>query len=91
MNADIYIKAAEMISLGHSRWSCFAITDATDLADLPLTIGYGYVAAYSALFGPTSGAEHEYHPWWDKHALDGQELRVLALCFMAAIVEAGDA
>jgi hypothetical protein len=88
MNADIYIKAAEMVLYGVYSQSCTAITDAE-------SVHYGpfgpHRMPYYDLFGPHTSEERKAHPWWDKHSRDTKKLRVLALCFMAAIVEAGDA
>jgi hypothetical protein len=88
MHSDVYTQAAERISSERNGLSCIAINRAADVAYSPFNF---YVLAYEELFGPHTSEERKAHPWWNKHTLESKSLRVLALCFMAAIVEAGDA
>jgi hypothetical protein len=87
--AEIYRKAARgmecrFLGLG---WSCWAICKVAglepyDAADTPPLI----VRQYERIFSPYA-PKHEH--WWG-HGWNHDD-KILALCFMAAMVEAGDA
>jgi hypothetical protein len=80
LNPSLYVRAAERIDSGASSLTCLAIRDQR---------GVDHTSPYEAMFG---GYWTDKHPFWNKPATpERQQMRVLALLFMAAMVEAGDA
>jgi hypothetical protein len=80
LNPHVYVRAAERIDSGVNSLTCLAIRD------------YGcadHTSPYAEMFGGTWPCKH---PFWNLRATPArQQMRVLALLFMAAMVEAGDA
>ena len=85
-DAAIYRAAAKLLEDGESRWACFAIKRASKRR-----LG---CKAFRAVFGPSrDNSVHRLEGWWGNSYFkpDAEGPRILALCFMAAMVEAGDA
>lgn len=85
--AKVYLKAAEYLAQGKSAFSCCAV----DLAARHSPISQKWSKAcdkYRRVFSQDN-TDYFYSHMWD----EGYEFsqRLLALCFMAAMVEAGDA
>ena len=88
--ADVYVRAAEMILAGETLWCCSAISRS----------GLS-CKAFSALFDPAPEIKNALDKpslgqgWrWSVGEKDdalARKQRANALCFMAAMVEAGDA
>ncbi len=92
--AAIYREAALLGEMGAKDGSCLWIAS----VDRGFWVGNGLVERYAEIFGNGSDGYWgnlwaDLHPW--DHTSSGGETarncRVLALCFMAAMVEAGDA
>ena len=89
--AGIYLRAADMIASRDVRGCCDALglaegeTHPTDGAGCCLDV---VAKAFSDMFRPPEVVGF----WWgDTFDTEEQNQRTLALCFMAAMVEAGDA
>ena len=80
-DAAVYREAARQIEEGIQIWTCNAL-ECLGASPIP----------YAALFKPED--EHFDGSWgtrWSDSYEERQDCRILALCFMAAMVEAGDA
>lgn len=92
--AAVYRKAAQLGELGERDGSCVWVAVAEGL-DSPYASELS--AKYSKVFNPGSdfalywGNEWADQPWSCGPVEAARDCRVLALCFMAALVEAGDA
>lgn len=94
--ASIYLRAAERIARGKNTYSCCAIGRQSDYEE-PLS---KHIGPYVAVFKPERAGTF-WGSGWDIDEVDthdavprtaeGKACRILALCFMAAMVEAGDA
>lgn len=97
--ADIYRKAAwfvEQEELHGGGYSCYAILRAEDPSAFYSAVHQTpALALYEKTFGHDARASGGYQQAWMLNAgpdyADIASCRVLALCFMAAMVEAGDA
>ena len=76
---EAYRRAAELIASGTSRFSCIAL--------MSVSGSYECRRQYRMMFGPLEGNEAP-HPFWNKKPTpERRNMRVLALLFMAEIVE----
>lgn len=84
--AAIYLAAAKAIGAGREEYSCIAIDNAID----PLECGTPQRRKYSNIFGANLQTKI-YTACDGVDNYECKQLRILLLCFMAAMVEAGDA
>lgn len=93
-SAAMYIDIAGKIERDEARFTCCEIWGALQATGMQKEDAYKDISyvSYAELFSPNG---HQVGlAWWlpeDMAFDDRQDWRVLALCFMAAMVEAGDA
>lgn len=87
-DAAVYRKAAELIAIGKRDWSCCAVEHANNTLIGISTRWSPPTARYQRMFSEEPGRMTISQ--FDNTG-NGREVRVLALCFMAAMVAAGDA
>ena len=92
--AAVYREAAYRVEFGFHSFSCWAIED---VLVVPLhgeetkeKDKHPLVRSYEKTFRPEAcGWTHNWGVYWNGD--ERRDCRILALCFMAAMVEAGDA
>ncbi len=90
----LYLDIAERLEAGRCRYTCYEIWQSLQKAGVEYPMHYKDVSyvSYAELFSPDG--HHEGRAWWLTEIEPEEEKmdwRVTAMCFMAAMVEAGDA
>ena len=88
---NAYLRAAELLGREGMRgtWGCCDVISEAVMGD-PVTNCHQR-KAFEFLFRPKHSALMYWGELWGEKAREVREVRILALCFMAAIDEAGDA
>lgn len=99
LNPDVYVHAAELVDAQRYNYTCNAIATAADEdgSERYYRMHDAHETAWVCTMQPTNAADL-HAGWWGanefthdaKQAEKFREERVLALLFMAVIVEAGD-
>lgn len=93
-NAAIYLRAAQMVETGHEVFTCRAVQEVTTgTGDGCISFPNIATDAYRRMFYPGEWQERPYanNPHWaNGWGADKNNCRILALCFAAAMAEAGD-
>jgi hypothetical protein len=86
-DAALYRKAAKRIETGENSWSCCAIEEALPMSKRTYGAWHPATEKYRQMFAEAGSLSISQ---FDETG-DGEGVRIVALCLMAAMAEAGDA
>lgn len=89
-DAAIYRKAAQMIERGDAAYCCFAISFVKISQERINELTERFIKAYGKKNAPCYGWYGNPFDWDDEAREHRQSSRVIALCFAAALADAGD-